>query len=156
MQHFLFSSAALLNAIRISVENLEDRQRLQFGRKLLRHVQRGSQGHHGMEPNVIFASKSPRIGQRGGRDQPPQLRARTQSLHQRRQQAVDRSLLHQAHQRFQWPKRKSGLIAQSGSQSKFTGQFISDRGDQHASTHFDQKFPTRARRVHKSPFKRIC
>ena len=38
MQHFLFAPAAFLDAIGIAVKHLEDRQRLQFGGELLRHV----------------------------------------------------------------------------------------------------------------------
>ena len=75
MQNLLFASAALLNAIRIPVKHLEDRQRLQFCGKLLGHVQRRRQGHHGVEADVILAAKSARVGQRRGGGQSSQIRA---------------------------------------------------------------------------------
>jgi hypothetical protein len=41
MQHFAFSSAMFLDAVDIAIQDLENRQRLQFGRKLLRQIESG-------------------------------------------------------------------------------------------------------------------
>ena len=95
MQNFVFASTTLLNPIRIPIKHLENRQGLQFCGKFLRHVQRRSEGHHGVESDVVLTAKSPRIGERSGGRQTPQIRARTQLFYERGQQPTDWCLLHE-------------------------------------------------------------
>ena len=154
MQIFLFASAAFLDSVAIAIKNLEHRQRLQIGGQFLRHVQRRGQGHHGVKPDVVFTAKSARIGERRGRRQPAQVRARTQLLDQRGQQAVERRFLHQAHQRLQRAEsqRVCALLGKSGGESESGGDLGTDGGDQHAATDLSQKFSAGAGRIHRSSF----
>ena len=104
MQHFVFSAAFFLDAVRVAIQDLENRQRTFVLGKLPRHVISGSQRHHGVEADVVLAAKGSHIGQSRRRYQLLQIRSFLPSLGQERQQLADRGLLKRLNQRLQFSK----------------------------------------------------
>ena len=102
-------AAVALEAGSVAVEDFEDRQRLAFLRQFLRHVVRGSEGHHGVEGGVVLAAEGAGVGQGGCRRERFQVVAVLQAFDQQRLEFVGRRLLHEPTSASSLPNvRRSG------------------------------------------------
>ena len=61
VQHFVFASAEIVNAIRVSIQHFQNGQSLLVGRQLLRHLISRQHGHHRVEADVVLAAEGSRV-----------------------------------------------------------------------------------------------
>ena len=124
MEDFSGPAAVLLNSSRVPIENLEDGKCLLVPWKFSGHVVRRRECHHGVEPNIILASKRTGVGEGCGGGELAQVGAGLNPGSQQGKQAFGWRLLHEADERFERAEveRNRGLPGEGGGNSQIGGQ----------------------------------
>ena len=102
-----------------------------------------------MEADVILAAERPRVGQRGRRDDVPQVGARPQSPRHLRKQPGWLGLLHEPYERLDLAELQTlGTVVPGGEgrgELEVDGRFETDGGDQHPLGHLREELSTGSR-----------
>ena len=152
VQHFVLRPAVRLHPIAVAVKHLQHRQGTFGFRQFLRHLQGRWQGHECVVAGVILAAEGPGIRQRPGSNKSTEFDALVQSCHQCRQQFVNRRVLHQAHERFEFVERQSRhVVGKRIGEAKVEGNAGADASDQHATANIRKEFTARSRCHNHSP-----
>jgi hypothetical protein len=128
-------------ARRVSVQDLQHRQRPALLGQFAGHLVRRHEGHEVVKPVVVSSAKVTGVGQGARRHEGLQVRAPFQLVHQDGEQLFGGRILHQRHQRFAVAEQKTfgRFLGKRARNAQVGGQGRADAGDQHPFAHVREK-----------------